>query len=144
MPDTENLEKKRILVHERLFTVPVLPGEKPQLIGSKCNSCGEVLFPRKTMCPNCCSDNVEEAFIGPRGKVYSFTIIYQAAPIGYKGPVPYGVVKLEMPEGLRITGLATLNDPTQLKIGMDMELVVDSLFIDTNGNDIIGFKFKPV
>jgi uncharacterized OB-fold protein len=144
MPDTENPDKKQILVREHLFTVPKSSGEKPRLIGSKCNNCGEVVFPRKTMCPHCCSHNVEEAFIGPRGKLYSFTVIYQPAPIGYKGPIPYGVVKVEMPEGLRITGHATVSDPAQLHIGMEMELIVDRLFTDNNGNDIIGFKFKPV
>jgi uncharacterized OB-fold protein len=144
MPDAEKTDKKQILVREHLFTVPTSPRENPQLIGSICNNCGEVVFPRKTMCPNCCSDKVEETFIGPRGKLYSFTIIYQPAPIGYKGPIPYGVVKVEMPEGLRITGHATVSDPARLRVGMDMELIVDRLSIDNNGNDIIGFKFKPV
>lgn len=144
MPDAEITDKKQILVREHLFTMPKSSGEPPQLIGSKCNNCGEVVFPRKTMCPHCCSDNVEETFIGPRGKLYSFTIIYQPAPIGYKGPIPYGVVKVEMPEGLRITGHATMNNAAQLHIGMEMELLVDKLFTDSSGNDIIGFKFKPV
>jgi uncharacterized protein len=144
MPGAENPENKQVLVREHLFTLPKEDGESPKLIGVKCNNCGEVIFPHKTVCPNCCSNNVQEIFIGPRGKLYSFTVIYQPAPIGYKGPIPYGVVKVEMPEGLRITGPSTISDPAQFIIGMKMELIIDKLFTDINGNDVIGFKFKPV
>ena len=47
MPDTENPDKKQILVREHLFTVPKSSRGKTQLIGSKCNNCGEVVFSRK-------------------------------------------------------------------------------------------------
>ncbi|MBN1366654.1 MAG: Zn-ribbon domain-containing OB-fold protein [Dehalococcoidales bacterium] len=144
MPGVKSPETKQIPVREHLFTLPELSGESPKLIGIKCNKCGEVVFPRKTICPNCCSNDVKEMLIGPQGKLYSYTVIYQPAPIGYKGPVPYSIVKVEMPEGLRITGHATVNSPAELKIGMKMELIIDKMFSDTNGNDIIGFKFKPV
>jgi len=136
--------KKQILVREGLFKIPVSPGEKPRLIGSKCRNCGEVVFPRTIHCPNCCSDQVEEFLIGPGGKLYSFTVIYQPGPVGYRGPSPYGVVKVEMPEGLRIAGFTTINDPEKLHAGMEMELIIDKLFDDSDGNEIIGFKFKPV
>jgi uncharacterized OB-fold protein len=144
MPEAKNQGKKQILVREHLFTLPDSTGKTPKLIGIKCNNCSEVVFPHKTICPNCCSNDVHEISIGPKGKLYSFTVIYQPAPIGYKGPVPYGVVKVEMPEGLRITAPATINDPAQFKIGMAMEIIVDKLFSDVNGNDVIGFKFRPV
>jgi len=141
-----NLEgqKRQKLVGEGLFKMPVSSAEKPHLIGSRCLDCGEVVFPRKTLCPNCCSGRVEESLIGPRGKLYSFTVIYQLGPLGYKGPVPYGVAKVEMPEGLRITGYATENDPAKLHIDMDMEMVIEKLFDDEDGTEVIGFKFKPV
>ncbi len=143
MPVTENFENKKVLVRDYLFTVPKSKSEKPQLIGISCNSCGETVFPINIRCPNCSSDDVHEVLIGPLGKLYSFTIIYQPAPIGYKGPTPYGIVKVEMPEGLRVTGYCTVNDPAHLRVGMEMELVIDKLFTDTNNNDVIGFKFKP-
>ena len=144
MPGVKDPEKKQILVRDHLFTLPESEDEPSQLIGVKCNHCGEVIFPNKHNCPNCCSADLQEILIGPRGKLYSFTVIYQPAPIGYKGPVPYGIVKVEMTEGLRITGPSTINDPAQFEIGMEMELLVDRLFSDVNGNDYIGFKFKPV
>ena len=127
-----------------LFTIPKSYIEKPQLIGSKCSNCGEVVFPQKTVCPNCCSTNVNEYLIGPTGKLYSYTVVYQQGPLDYKGPVPYGVVKVEMPEGIRVTGYATEHDPAKFHAWMDMELIIDKLFDDVDGTEIMGFKFKPV
>ena len=137
---------KRVPVKNNLFLISEdsKSDRKPRLIGSKCKNCGEVVFPAKTLCPNCSSDEVEERLIGPTGTLYSFTVVYQAGPMGYKGPVPYGVVKVEMPEGLRITGYSTENNPCNFLAGMEMELVIDKLFTDDEGTDVIGFKFKPI
>jgi uncharacterized protein len=134
----------RKLVREKLFKTAEENGDNARLIGSKCVRCGEVVFPKMEFCPNCCSNQVAEVLLSAMGKLYSFTVIYQSGPAGYQGPVPYGVAKVEMPEGLRVTGYCTENDPAKLLPGMDMECIVDKLFDDSDGNEIIGFKFKPV
>jgi uncharacterized protein len=135
---------KRILIDEGLFTIPKSPAEEPHLIGSKCRNCGEVVFPRQRGCPNCCSENVEEIPMGPKGKLYSFTNVNRAVPEGYKGPVPYGVGLVDLPEGARIFAPLTESDPGKLKVGMDLTLIVGKLFEDAEGNEVIGFKFKPL
>ena len=38
----------------------------------------------------------------------------------------------------------TESDPDKLKVGMDMMLIIDKMFEDEEGNEIIGFKFKPL
>jgi hypothetical protein len=35
-------------------------------------------------------------------------------------------------------------DFEHLKVNMDMELVIDRLYTDENGHDIMTYKFKPV
>ena len=137
-------EKKQRLVQEGLFTVPSSPSEKPHLIGSKCNTCGEVVFPKTNICPNCCKETTEELLLGPRGKLYSFTNVNFPGPGGYKGPIPYGIGKIDLTQGSRVMSLLTEHDPDKIKVGMDMELVVEKLFDDEEGNEVIGFKFKPV
>lgn len=135
---------RQIYIGENLFTIPALTNEKPKLIGSKCQDCGETVFPAKKRCPNCSSDNIEQALLGPRGTLYSFTVVYQSPPVGYRGPVPYGIVKVEMPDGLRITGYSPESNPDNLTPGREMELSVEKLFLDENGNEVTGFIFKPV
>jgi uncharacterized protein len=147
MQNTGNMpnhrKPKTILVDEGLFTIPTIPDDEPHLIGSKCRNCGEVVFPRQPGCPHCCSENVEETHLGPRGKLFSFTNVNRPVPDGYRGPVPYGVGLVDL-EGVRIFAHLTESDPEKLKVGMDLMLIIDKLFEDTEGNEVIGFKFKPL
>ena len=142
--EPKNVGNKQILVEEGLFIIPSSPSDEPHLIGSKCNICGEVVFPRQMGCPNCCSEDVEETLLGPKGKLYSFTNVNHPVPEGYKGPIPYGVGLVDLPEGARVEAHLTESDPGKLKVGMDMMLVIDKLFEDEEGNEITGFKFKPL
>ena len=57
--------------------------------------------------------------------------------------VPYGVGLVDFPEGARIVAHLAEHDPEKLKVGMDMIMVIDKLFDDEEGNEVIGFKFKP-
>jgi len=143
-PGSTSKKKPPILVGEHLFTIPTSPAEEPHLIGSRCNVCGEVVFPKQTGCPNCCSDDVEETLLGPKGTLYSFTNVNHPVPEGYKGPIPYGVGLIDLPEGARVEAHLTEHNPERLKVGMDMMLIIDKLFDDDEGNEVIGFKFKPL
>ncbi|MHB1342829.1 MAG: Zn-ribbon domain-containing OB-fold protein [Thermoleophilia bacterium] len=130
-----------ILVGEGLFVRPTSPLGVAHLIGSKCRSCAEVTFPKQPWCANCGGDAVELP-LSTRGKLYSFTNVHNAPPEGYKGPIPYGVGSVEV-DGVRIMCNISESNPAKLSIGMEMELVVDALFVDDDGNRVVGFWFKP-
>ena len=136
-------KEKKVLVEEGLFVIPSSPSDEPHLIGSQCQVCGEVAFPKQTGCPNCCSENVEEIQFGAKGKLYSFTNVNHPVPSGYSGPIPYGIGMVDLPEGPRIVAYLTESDPDRLRVGMDVVLVIDKLLDDEEGNEIIGFKYKP-
>lgn len=43
-----------------------------------------------------------------------------------------------------ITGMISADaDLDELEIGMDMELILEPLHIDEEGDEVIGWKFKP-
>ncbi len=136
--------KKEIPLREGLFTGQTSSNEGSQLIGTKCPSCGEVNFPKRKICPNCHRRDPEEILLSRYGKIYSVTLVTQRPPIYYKGPVPYAMGFVELPEGVRVQTLFTGCDPDRLEIGMDVELVVEKLFEDKDGNDVITYKFRPV
>lgn len=136
--------KKRIPVRQGLFTIPSSPNDKAQLLASECPSCGEIVFPRSEICPNCQGKNLREIRLSRRAKIYSFTILMQKPAAHYKGPVPYAFGWVELPEGVRVESLFTGCDLEELKIGMDVELTIEKLHNDNEGNEIICHKFKPV
>lgn len=137
-------EKRRVPVKEGLWTTPSSPDEKPQLIANRCPSCGEIYFPQKPMCINCGYKDLEQIKLSQRGKIYSVTVVMQRPPLYYKGVVPYAFGYVELPDGVRVETLFTDCDPETLIVGMDVELVIEKLHEDDEGNEIIAYKFRPI
>jgi uncharacterized OB-fold protein len=138
-----NLE--RIPVIEGLFT---LDPEEPKLIGSKCTSCGTYFFPETNCCsnPECKDKKIEQAFLSRRGKLWSYTVQYYPPPPPFRAQepfVPFGIGLVELPEKVSVAGILTESDPEKLKIGMDVELILDKAY-EENGKEVVTWKFTPV
>jgi uncharacterized protein len=138
-----NQAKKQVPIREGLFTMPKSPAEKPSLLGSKCSACGEAFFPRRTRCANCGAEHLEEINLSRKGTLYNYTIVHNATP-GYNGPVPYGIGKIALQEGIAVTAPLVGCDLKTLKIGMPFELVLEKQYEDENHNDVFAYKFKSV
>ena len=136
--------KKRIPVREGLFTMPSTPDEKPRLIASECPSCGEVIFPKRRRCINCNEEKLNEITLSRIGKIYSFSIVMQNPGKYYEGPVPYAIGWVEFQEMVRVQGLFICDDFDDLKIGMTVEVVVEKLADDEEGNEVVAHKFKLI
>jgi uncharacterized OB-fold protein len=133
--------RKQVSINEKLLELPS-PGEGPHLTGVKCRNCGELFFPKRMKCIKCFAEEMEEAALSNRGKVFTYTIVHHATP-GYTGPLPYAVAAIELPGGIVILSPLTQCDFDKLKIGLDVELVLEKLYDDDNGNEVISYKFKP-
>lgn len=139
--------KKQVPLMEGLF---VFPSKEAKLIASKCKKCGFVSFPATFRCPDsaCMGDKMEQIHLTPRGKLWSYTVDYYPLPPPFKPPKggfkPFGIGEVEFPEGVRVAGVITGCDAEKdLKIGMNMETVLESLYDDDGGNEVIGWKFRP-
>ena len=106
-----------------------IDGGLPLLIGSRCERCGVVTFPKQASCPKCACLEVEERLLGRRGTLWSWTVQYfppKSPP--YAGDpdafAPYGVGYVELPGEVRVETLLTEADPSRLRIGMPMELTL--------------------
>lgn len=136
--------KKKIPIKEGLFHVPQSPDEKPYLIDSKCAACGFVAFPKTLICPSCMNDHsMEEVPLSRRGRLDTFAVLRQA-PSGFVAPYVVGYVIL--PEKARIFSILAGVEPRDdaLKIGQEVELVIEKIREDEKGNEIIAWKFRPI
>jgi uncharacterized OB-fold protein len=138
--------RKRIPVQEGFWAEPSSPGERPQLLGHKCRDCGEIFFPRRNngICTHCQSRNLVEMKLSSKGKIYNYTIVEQKPPAYYKGEVPYALGFIELPEGVRLRSLFTGCNLNDLKVGMEVEIVIERLFENDEGDEIITYKFRPI
>lgn len=139
----EIYNKTPLIVEEGLFDLSSSPSGRPCLIGSHCCNCGETFFPPRRYCRKCASDNMEEIQLSRTGKLYAFTTIREKLP-GSKVQYPSLVGIIELPEGEKIRTLLVDCDHTSLRIGDDMELVIDTVYEDEAGRHVLGWKFRPL
>ena len=58
--------------------------QRYNLIGTKCNTCGELFFPSRVVCPNCRRKGDLEPFqFSGKGKIYTYSVI-RSAPDDFK------------------------------------------------------------
>jgi hypothetical protein len=93
------------------------------LIGTKCSNCNKVFFPPRFICPSCRRIGKLEPYrMKGRGKIVSFTVTH-VAPNGFEDQAPYVIAIIELEEGPRLTAQVTDCDPSQIKIGDEVEMV---------------------
>ena len=140
------IQNKGIPLKEGFWTMDE-SSKKPRLIGSKCDSCSEVYFPKKekSWCVHCQKTSLKEILLSPKGRIATYSVVMQQPAGGfYKGPVPFSYGQVDLPEGARITSLFSTDDFDELVVGNSCELVIEKLCEDEEGNEIVTFKFSPL
>ena len=131
-------------VQEGLFRYPLDAGQKPALLANRCTHCGKTFSPKRNLCPDCFEEGaLEDIALNHRGVIYACTVVHVPSPVGIKAPYAYGYV--EIPENqIRIFALFTGADPFTFKPGQEVELVVEPVRENSNGQKVIGYKFRPI
>lgn len=125
------------------------PADEPQLIGSRCASCGATTFPEQGSCPRCGTTKMERRLLPRRGTLITWTTQDFLPKEPYAGGEteesfkPYGVGLVQLGDEVRVEGRLTESDPSKLKFGMDMEVVVTPFRLDPDGTEVLVFAFSP-
>jgi uncharacterized OB-fold protein len=130
------------------------------LVGRECLCCNAKIFPPREICPHCNSENLRKFQFSGRGKIYSFTTIYDA-PEGFEGQTPYSVAIIELDEGPKVTAQLVIerrnngagqkelitrmgNKEIPVKIDSRVRMVTRKLReIGKNGPILYSYKFEP-
>lgn len=128
-------------IREGLFVLPSNSEERPYLLGSRCKKCGQVSFPPRGVCSKCFHDEFDPIPLSTEGKLYTYSIIRYPPP-GLTAP--YAVGYVDLPEGVRVFSILTGWDEGSLKVGMDLELVIDKFKEGDAGKPILTYKFRPI
>lgn len=120
----------------------------PRLLGSRCSGCGTPYFPRASVCnhPECPGGALGEAAFGPAGKLWSWAIqnYPPPPPARYDEPyVPYTLGLVDLAEGLRVLARVRTGDPTKLRAGMPVSLVLAPLCRDASRGELLTWQFEP-
>ncbi len=123
----------------------------PALLGTRCTRCKTYYFPKESsFCrnPRCAGSEFEEVPLSRRGKLWSFTNNCYAPPLPYVAPdpfEPYAIAAVELAEeqmvvlGQVVKGVGV----EDLKAGMEMELVLGTLYEDDDKEYVV-WNWRPV
>ncbi|MDG2335619.1 MAG: OB-fold domain-containing protein [Myxococcota bacterium] len=121
----------------------------PRLLGSRCDTCKAPYFPSSEAChnPDCDHSDIQPAHFGPHGTLWSVTVQNYPPPPPVVAPEPYspyavGLVDLET-DGLRVIGRLHVEDPTSVKVGGPVELILAPLGSGQDGHEVISWQFEP-
>lgn len=136
--------------------VPAIDGwlttdeSNPQLLGYLDRESGTYFFPKDveiSHAPGHADAELEEVALSNRGKLWSYTTNHYKPPEPYVAPdpfEPYTVAAVELNKE-RMVVLGQLADgfaPEDLEVGMEMELVLGTLYEDDE-NEYLVWKWKP-
>ena len=117
--------------------------QRYRLTGMQCEDCGAKLLPRRLVCPQCKSHNLQPYSFKGQGTVYSHTVVYDA-PSGYDRYVPYPAALVRLDEGPLVAAQLTDVDIDEAYIGMPVEMVTRRLREHgESGLIVYGYKFRP-
>jgi uncharacterized OB-fold protein len=128
--------------------VPIVEGKprinedgQANLVGIKCDDCGKVMFTAAHFCPNCSGENIEEALLSTKGKVWTYTIVH----VSYGSIVfePYAGAFVELEDGAFVHTPIVGCDLEDVEIGMEVELEIIKAGEDEDKESVV-FAFKPV
>jgi uncharacterized OB-fold protein len=91
-----------------------------RLVAQRCGDCGRLRHPPRPMCPACHSLFVEIVPLSGRGTLYSYSVLHHPQHPAFDYPVLAALVDLE--EGVRLVSNLTDVDPSDIRIGMALEV----------------------
>lgn len=99
--------------------------ERGELVATRCGSCNQVYLPARQFCERCFAELTEEVKVKPEGTLKSFTFCY----VDHDGkqlalPLVLALVQLEGATTLFLHRLLNVTDPSQVRIGSRVEVVI--------------------
>lgn len=138
----------QIPIADGLFT---WPSDAPRLLASRCNDCGNHVFPAQHDCPKCSGTSTAIVELAGHGTLWTWTVqgfapksppfAGDADPVTFK---PYGVGYIDIEGKLLVESRLTVADPASLTIGQTFTLVIDPLYINDSGDEVVTFAFAPL
>jgi uncharacterized protein len=142
---------QQVPLADGLFTWPADPSRPSVLIGAR-SANGKIFFPyRRQAVIGGVREDLERVELPRRGLLWTFTSQnFRPAAPPYAGDDdagsfrPFTVGYVELAGALRVEARLTEPDPSKLRIGQEMELVIEPLGVDADGNQTMIYAFAPV
>jgi len=113
------------------------------LIGTRCEKCGQYYYPPRNMCPKCRRNGITVPFkFKGTGEVVTYTIVHSSTK-DFEKQTPYILAIIKLDEGPRLTS-QVICDHNDIHIGMKVKSAFRRLGQESDkGMIYYGTKFVP-
>jgi hypothetical protein len=91
----------------------------------RCTNCGRFAGYPKVFCPHCFADALEWTPASGRGRIYAHSTVTANPPSAFTSELPYGIVIVELEEGVRFLSRMVDDGDQELACGLPVELVIE-------------------
>jgi uncharacterized protein len=101
--------------------------KRHELVMPRCTTCDHLFFYPRSECPRCFSATLEWVRVSGRGRLHSFTIVYQPANAAFRDSAPYVYAVVQLDEGPRLVSNVVQCDPEAVRVDMPLVAVFDDV-----------------
>ena len=102
--------------------------QRQQLVLPRCTRCGRYHFYPRELCPYCFSPEREWVPASGRGRLYTYTLIYQPENRAFQPEVPYAHAIVRLEEGVAmVSNIVECRIPEDLRVDMPVVAVFDAV-----------------
>ncbi len=101
--------------------------KRHELAMPRCKTCDHFFFYPRSECPSCFSTDLEWVKVSGRGRLHSYTIVYQPANPAFRDDAPHVYAVVQLIEGPRMVSNVVECDHDALEVDMPLEAVYDDV-----------------
>jgi uncharacterized OB-fold protein len=112
--------------------------KRHELVIPRCTTCDHLFFYPRSECPRCLSTHLEWVRVSGRGRLHTYTIVYQPANAAFRDDAPHIYAVVQLDEGPRM-----ISNVVQCAIdAVNVDMPLEAVFDDVTPEWTL-VKFKP-
>ena len=113
------------------------------LLGTKCKDCGTTTPGKHPACFACSSRNIQIVNMSKTGTLNNYSQVMIKPSVEWKGPIPYIMAEVMMPEGTSINSMLFGIDYKDVKKGLKVKAAIEKADTTEEGDDIMIYVWRP-
>ena len=101
--------------------------KRHELVIPRCTICDHLFFYPRSECPRCLSNHLEWMQASGRGRLHTYTVVYQPANAAFRDDTPYIYAVVQLDEGPRMVSNVVQCDIDAVRIDMPLEAIFDDV-----------------
>jgi uncharacterized OB-fold protein len=101
--------------------------KRHELVIPRCTICDHLFFYPRSECPRCLSNHLEWMQVSGRGRLHTYTVVYQPANAAFRDDTPYIYAVVQLDEGPRMVSNVVQCEIDAVRVDMPLEAIFDDV-----------------